>query len=122
MLMGQVWSKADFDGLIETGHQGGHGSVLAVTAQNPGRDKIYGTDDDVLEPLNRIPTTVAIDWAPGSSCTDSRDRVRGFYSFHSGGANFLRGDGSVSFVNEAIDTRVYQAASTIAAGEMDLTP
>ena len=63
MEMGQVWSKASFDGLNETGHQGGHGSVLAVTAQNPGPDGIYETSDDVLAPLNQTPIDVSIDAA-----------------------------------------------------------
>ena len=60
MLMGQVWSKADFDGLNETGHEGGHGSVLAVTAQNSGTDGEFDTDDDILAPLNETPAAVSI--------------------------------------------------------------
>jgi prepilin-type processing-associated H-X9-DG protein len=34
--------------------------------------------------------------------------VGGFGSFHSGGANFLFGDGSVRFLAENISTAVYQ--------------
>ncbi len=118
MEMGQVWSKASFDGLNETGHQGGHGSVLAVTAQNPGPDGIYETSDDVLAPLNHTPIDVSIDATAGADCQDSQDRVRGFYSFHSGGSNFLLGDGSVLLVDEGISAPIYRAQSTIAGNEI----
>ncbi len=76
--MGQVWSKANFDGTNISRHLGGRGSVLAVTAQDPGPDGRYGTGDDVLAPLNSTPVSVSIDAAPGADCEDSRDRVRGF--------------------------------------------
>lgn len=115
--MGQVWSKADFDGTNEAGFQGGRGSVLAVTAQNPGPDGEYGTSDDVLAPLNGLPVPVSIDNAPGDNCSDPLDRVRSFFSFHPSGANFLFGDGSVRFINETIDAATYRALSTIDGGE-----
>ena len=112
MLMGQVWSKADFDGINETGFQGGHGSVLAVTAQNPGPDGQFETSDDVLARLNVAPVDVSIDATPGPDCQDPMDRVRGFYSFHPGGANFLFADGSVHFVTENISPATYRSLST----------
>ena len=117
MVMGQVWSKADFDGLMETGHRGGHGSVLAVTAQNPGPDGLFATPDDVLSPLNTVPLAVSIDATPGPRCDDPLDRVRGFYSLHQGGANFVFGDASVRFVATDIEPAAYRALSTIAGLE-----
>lgn len=117
MLMGQVWSKADFDGLNATGHEGGHGSVLAVTAQNPGPDGQFATSDDILAPLNVARVAVSIDATVGPECTDPMDRIRGFYSFHAGGANFLIADGSVRFISESISPTVYRGSSTIAGGE-----
>jgi|TARA_B100000809_G_scaffold137806_1_gene135299 prepilin-type processing-associated H-X9-DG protein len=117
MQMSQVWSKADFDGLNETGHKGGYGSVLAVTGQNPGPDGQFNTADDVLAPLNVAPVDVSIDASPGPVCGDPMDRVRGFYSLHSGGANFLVADGSIHFVTDDISRAVYLGFSTISEAE-----
>ena len=117
MKMGQVWPKADFDGIDAAGHHGGRGSVLAVTGQNPGVDGRFNTADDVLAPLNVTPIPVSIDATVGNDCHDGNDRVRSFYSFHSGGAHFLYSDGSVHFVEETISAAVYRAMSTIAGGE-----
>ena len=116
--MGQVWSKADFDGTNEAGYQGGRGSVLAVTAQNPGPDGVFRSSDDVLAPLNQFPVPVSIDNAPGDDCGDPLDRVRSFFSFHRTGANFLFADGSVHFIDQTIDAVTYRALSTIAGDEV----
>jgi prepilin-type processing-associated H-X9-DG protein len=118
MHMGQVWSKADFDG--DDTNRGGRGSVLAVTTQNPGPDGILGTADDVLAPLNPFPRGVQVSerFVPGNPCGNTDDRIREFASLHQGGANFLMTDGSVRFVTQTIDFRVYQALSTIQGGEV----
>jgi prepilin-type N-terminal cleavage/methylation domain-containing protein/prepilin-type processing-associated H-X9-DG protein len=42
----------------------------------------------------------------------------GFASMHPGGGNFLYGDGRVEFTSQSIDVRVYNAAATIAGGEV----
>ncbi len=117
--MGQVWTKASFDGGCNGAHVGGHGSVLAVAAQNPGPDKQYATDDDVLAMLNVEPVRCSIDFRKGSDCDDSRDRVRGFYAYHPGGAHFVFLDGSAHFISKSISPDAYLAQSTIADGEMD---
>ncbi|MEZ6140305.1 MAG: DUF1559 domain-containing protein [Zavarzinella sp.] len=40
-----------------------------------------------------------------------------FHSYHTGGANFCMGDGSVRFVRDSVDINAYRAAATIAGGE-----
>jgi len=116
--MGQVWSKADFDGIREAGNHGGCGSALAVTSQNIGTDGRPGTRDDLLAPLNARPVSVSIDATPGPNCRDSMDRIRNFTSFHPEGAFFVYGDGSVHFISDTIDSLAYQALSTIRGGEV----
>ena len=77
--MGQVWSKADFDGVLGQGNEGGRGSCLAVTSQNPGNDGTWGTADDVLETLNTVPLNISSDQSlDESDQTNALDRVRGF--------------------------------------------
>ena len=117
--MGQVWSKADFDGVSGEGNEGGRGSCLAVTAQNPGPDGEWDTDDDILEPLNFEPLNISIDASTSATDTENPlDRVRGFYSYHPSGANFVRGDGSVAFITETIEPRTYRSLSTMSGGEI----
>ncbi len=116
--MGQVWSKANFDGNNPVDNpDGGRGSVLAVTSQNPGMDGEYGTGDDVPAPLNANPLWVANDDLSNTGCDDLADRVRNFASLHPDGAHFLFGGGSVRFINERIDQGLYRDLSTIAGGE-----
>jgi prepilin-type processing-associated H-X9-DG protein len=117
--MGQVWSKADFDGVTGQGNQGGRGSCLAVTSQNPGSDGLWDTDDDVLEPLNNVPLNISTDASTTSTdVTNPLDRVRGYFSFHPGGANFVLGDGSVQFVDESINSSTYRKLSSMNGGEV----
>lgn len=58
---------------------------------------------------------------PGEGATFTGDSSRklssAFASLHPGGANFLFGDGHVSFVSENINLTTYQALSTRAGGE-----
>ena len=118
MEMGQVWSKADFDGTDGGASEGGRGSALAVTAQHPGADGVYGSPDDILAPLNDRPVMVSYDFSVAGNCGDPRDIVRSFTSPHEGGALFAFGDGSVHFIGDSIDTAVYLGLSTIQGAEI----
>ena len=116
--MGQVWFKADCDGVNEASFQGGRGSAFAVTAQNAGADRVWDTSDDLEEPLNASPAEVTVDWLPGDEGEDLLDRVRGFFSYHAGGSIFVHADGSTHFITSEINAGVYRAYSTRAGGEV----
>lgn len=51
-------------------------------------------------------------------CFDDWPVNFGFHSRHSDGANFLKGDGSVQFVNQSIDMKAWFALATIDGGEV----
>lgn len=116
--MGQVWFKADCDGVVFESFEGGRGSAFAVTAQNAGADGVWETDDDLEEPLNMQPAEVTYDAAPGDGTPDLLDRVRGFFSYHAGGSIFVNADGSTHFVTDEINATLYRALSTRAGGEV----
>ena len=110
MTIGQVWSKASLDGTVLG--NGGRGSVIAVTAENPGPDGLWDTADDIAAPLSAEEIWVSHDKQPGSSDNDLTDRIRNFASVHTGGAYFAYADGSVAFVSTDIEPKVYRAIST----------
>ena len=56
--------------------------------------------------------------ADGPGGTGWWQHTMGFKSLHPGGANFAMGDGSVQFLNDTIDYRLYNALGTIAGGEV----
>ena len=49
---------------------------------------------------------------------DNMENVAPFGSYHPGGTHFEFVDGHVSFLNDTIDMKTYQALSTVAGGEM----
>jgi prepilin-type N-terminal cleavage/methylation domain-containing protein/prepilin-type processing-associated H-X9-DG protein len=54
----------------------------------------------------------------GGCCVVNCNNVDEIYAFHSGGANTLRGDGSVFFMNESIPPAVLAALISFAGGEV----
>ena len=63
-------------------------------------------------------TSVAQTTRPGAQAgtTGTWNTETGFKSRHPGGANFLKGDGSVEFVGDAINMRVFQYLGAKADG------
>jgi type II secretory pathway pseudopilin PulG len=109
----QVWTKASFDGEGWFSRKGGGGSILAVTAQNAGPDHVFGTVDDLLTPPNERIIWLSDDATPGGNCSDAHDRVRGFNSFHRGGANFVLADSSTWFISDSINPQLYRKLSLL---------
>jgi prepilin-type processing-associated H-X9-DG protein/prepilin-type N-terminal cleavage/methylation domain-containing protein len=82
-----------------------------------------GVWGSTAHPLNKSPVTDS--FVNLAALIDSRSSTAGgphstsnFRSDHSGGANFLYGDGHVGFVSQSIDRAVYEGKSTIAGGEV----
>jgi prepilin-type processing-associated H-X9-DG protein len=62
---------------------------------------------------------VSRDASLDGSCLNPNDRVNEFRSAHPGGANFLWGDGTVRFISNSVDERIYSYLGTIRGGELD---
>jgi len=103
---------------MEHNFAGGAGGVLAVTAQNPGSDGVWNTDDDLTCPMNQSPGHVTVDRNPNDNCSDNGDRVRGFAGKHEGGVLFVFADGSTRLISESIDQSTYRALSTVHGSEV----
>jgi prepilin-type N-terminal cleavage/methylation domain-containing protein/prepilin-type processing-associated H-X9-DG protein len=108
-VMEQSWAAASLGDPSHPWYAG----VFGVTAQ-------FGMAPDPLdEPMNRRPGSATIYGSDRSGYnTSGRDRVSGFRSLHTGGCNFVFGDGGVRFVRDTIDPGTYRALSTYAGGEV----
>jgi prepilin-type processing-associated H-X9-DG protein len=83
------------------------------------------------EAMNKRPVTQFLydQTAPNDECrgtsligSDNKHRIPNFRSDHSGGGHFLFADGSVHFLGEQIEMRIYRALSTVAGGESEGIP
>jgi prepilin-type processing-associated H-X9-DG protein/prepilin-type N-terminal cleavage/methylation domain-containing protein len=108
-VMEQAWGAAS---LGDAQHPW-YASIFGVTAQ-------FGMAPNIRdEPMNRRPGTPTIVGFDASGYNLSgRDSVSGFRSMHPGGCNFLFADGSVHWLQQAIDPGTYRALSTYAGGEV----
>ena len=104
----------------ETGY-----SLLAAPSRTlPRNDMPSGIHCSTVEPLNKEVVTDSLLAGPADvfNCTPSIEggphRVSNFRSFHRGGAFFLMADGSVHFIHDSIDMKVYRALSTIQGGDI----
>jgi prepilin-type N-terminal cleavage/methylation domain-containing protein/prepilin-type processing-associated H-X9-DG protein len=90
---GQLWDTPPFTKVTRAGYP------IAIQGngwaeENNGDKWLDGNDYDGLAPGNRGPCVI--------NCANTS----GFYSFHTGGTNFLYGDGHVQFVSQTIATNV----------------
>ena len=90
---GQLWDTPPFTKVTRAGYP------IAICGngwadENNGDKWLDGNDYDGLAPGNRGPCVI--------NCANTS----GFYSFHTGGTNFLYGDGHVQFVSQQIPTNV----------------
>lgn len=139
-IIGEAASGFDMcTGIGCTNHDAGksaHSWVLGGT----GLDLLYaaggrypGIFSSTIEPMNKNPVTDSFyksdGGAPGGSCFDCRSSVDGgphwnstFRSFHTGGCQFLFGDGAVRFLSENIDLDLYRGLSTLRGAEIVQVP
>lgn len=115
-IRGGVKMRSITDGTSQT-------LLMGETSPIDGNSAAWSSDADWAV------TSIEInfDYSSDGACIDGRGAVnpgqcwglmRGFRSLHPGGVNFAKCDGSVSFVSESIEHRVYRAVSTRQGGEV----
>ena len=77
-----------------------------------GGDVLNKTHFCVSEPVNRLPCSFV------TSGSADRNAFAGSRSRHPGGVNVLLGDGSVRFIKDTIDQRLWIGLNTIRGGEV----
>ncbi|MDO4570859.1 MAG: DUF1559 domain-containing protein, partial [Planctomycetia bacterium] len=80
-------------------------SFMTVNPPNSGTDRVAARQ---ASPTNAVNTT------------DQASMVIAARSFHNGGVNVVRGDGSATFINNGIDLEVWRALGSIAGQESDI--
>jgi len=92
---------------------GGNPSTVSGSTGGWGRHHNYFRIMDVNYPLNSTNTSA------DTVGTPIQFLDRAFNSSHTGGGNFLRGDGSVKFVSNGVSAVAYRAAGTRNGGEVN---
>jgi prepilin-type N-terminal cleavage/methylation domain-containing protein len=113
----QGWAMARIDG---TRSGWPRGSIFLSAFQHVGSDlSLDGTPDELPAAMN--PRLVMISRTgprPGDlPCGSRDDRLSPARSHHTGGAQFLMGDGTVRYISENVDLAVYAPIFTIAGKE-----
>ena len=106
-----------------------HGHLGQLLTYAAGRDaaiivwisaKVREEHRSAIDWLNSI-SDEGIDSA-GTSGIANWQHTMGFKSVHPGGAHFAMGDGSVNFINESIDYKLFNELGTKAGGEVASLP
>ncbi|WP_020472710.1 DUF1559 domain-containing protein [Zavarzinella formosa] len=117
---GQRYLSSVTDGLSNT-------LVLGESAGRPGTWILGKKIDDLqtdgwVQPASDVEGMRGTDFATGTAdtgpCPMNCKNSGEFYSFHTGGGNFLFGDGSVRFVKQTIDIRVLARLISVDSGEV----
>jgi prepilin-type N-terminal cleavage/methylation domain-containing protein/prepilin-type processing-associated H-X9-DG protein len=78
---------------------------------------LHNNDVDPADGSVCNPNLIFVPWF-GQHCYYNSCFTLGFKSFHPGGANFVMADGSVRFLKQTIDLRVYNELASRAGGEV----
>lgn len=101
---GNVWSDPDTLAANNTGNKSWASYRCSSWILGAPYCSIYGA---FLPPNSKVPSA---NWM--------NHGIYGAYSYHSGGVNVLRVDGSVGFVSDTINYDVWKGAATIGGGEV----
>jgi prepilin-type N-terminal cleavage/methylation domain-containing protein len=118
----QGWAVASVDGGVANRH---HGAVLYAASQYPtnsppNSDRWQINNSPATEfhaKMNPAVVMFSQDVA-AIDCSDTTDRLSEARCSHEGGCQFLFGDGTVRFVSENVDVKIYVAIHTIEGREI----
>ncbi len=95
----------------------GDWDTLGWTRASSTDGRVYSTSGSGGTPANAACGTQFFS-APGNPPTINSCNVNQFYSFHTGGANWVLGDGSVRFINYNVGSTTILQMATRAGGEV----
>ncbi|MDB4439439.1 DUF1559 domain-containing protein [Planctomicrobium sp.] len=90
-----------------------------TTYQGAGLDALGSIFGSTLDPINKSPVTdTLVNDGAVTNCNDPGHSTSNYRSNHTGGAQFLLGDGSGRLISENIDRDTFRALSTRSGGEI----
>ncbi len=121
--MGAFWPRTAFSAVRESDFRDGLSNTLIIGEDIPEINKsssAYLSSHDWCSTHGKINYTPASADLPGKNEDDPN--VKTFRSRHASGANFCIGDGSVTFISDSIDMKLYQYLATRGRGEVAQLP